>query len=251
MIHSRAGLQWIEPDWPALPNVRAISTLRYGGVSHAPFDSLNLATHVGDDPKAVNENRCRLKNILQLPNEPCWLQQVHGIDVVFASLYESPPVADAVVATRPGQVCVVMTADCLPVLFCARDGSGVAAAHAGWRGLASGVLETTVQALECDPANLMAWLGPAIGCSAFEVGDEVRDVFIDRHPQNHQCFLRNNQQRWTADLYALARNELAELGVQNIFNTAACTVNDSSQFFSYRRDGQTGRMASMIWLQSR
>jgi YfiH family protein len=250
MILSRAGIQWIEPEWPAPPSVRAISTLRSGGVSHAPFDSLNLASHVGDDPKAVNENRRRLKTALRLPNEPCWLQQVHGTDVVHAHTFTEPPIADAVIAKSPGQVCVVMTADCLPVLFCNRDGSEIAAAHAGWRGLVGGVLENTVHELNCDPAQLLVWLGPAIGCSAFEVGEEVREAFVNRNPKNQRCFTRNHHERWTADLGALARNELARLDVRNIFTTAACTVNDASQFFSYRRDGQTGRMASMIWLQS-
>jgi len=244
----RDGIQWIQPDWPAPSNVRAASTLRLGGVSTAPFDSLNLALHVGDDPSRVDENRRRVKKTLQLPAEPCWLQQVHGVEVINAATYSVPAVADACLATEPAKVCVVMTADCLPVLFCNRDGTRVAAAHAGWRGLAAGVLVNTVQALKCLPSELIAWIGPAIGPAAFEVGDEVRTTFIDSDAVNAACFTRNSRERWMADLYQLACNELARLGVQDIFVEQACTVTDASQFFSYRRDGQTGRMASMIWL---
>ncbi|MES1195907.1 MAG: peptidoglycan editing factor PgeF, partial [Steroidobacter sp.] len=191
----------------------------------------------------------RLSQALRLPGEPCWLQQVHGTQVVEVRSFAEPPVADASFTTGIGKVCVVMTADCLPVLFCTRHGDRVAVAHAGWRGLVSGVLETTVRTLDCPSSQLLAWLGPAIGCESFEVGDEVYEAFTVRNGSNSACFVRNDNQRWWADLHGLAHNELRQLGVCNIFNEAACTVNDASQFFSYRRDGQTGRMASMIWLQ--
>ncbi|HVY23075.1 MAG TPA: peptidoglycan editing factor PgeF [Steroidobacteraceae bacterium] len=248
MIRERDGISWIEPQWPVPYQVRAASTLRMGGTSTAPFDSLNLALHVGDAREAVLHNRRRVARVLNLPGEPCWLQQVHGINVVAAGSLDEPPVADASFTTTPGQVCAVMTADCLPVLLCNRDGTCVAAAHAGWRGLSAGVLEATIRAMNVQAAALVAWLGPAIGRDAYEVGDEVRDVFIARNSANDQCFTRNKNHRWLADMNALARNELRRLGVDAVFNDAACTANDT-RFFSYRRDGRTGRMASMIWLQ--
>ena len=250
MKMSRDTIEWIEPDWPAPTNVRAFSTLRHGGVSKAPFDTLNLALHVGDIPALVHKNRQLVKSVLCLPDEPCWMQQVHGIEVINAATYPVPPVADACITQEAKRVCAVMTADCLPVLLCNRQGTCVAAAHAGWRGLAGGVLVKTVEALNCSSTDLLAWLGPAIGCNTFEVGDEVRSVFVARDAANAACFKRNQNQRWLADLYQLARNELGNLGVTDIFAEPACTVTDASQFFSYRRDGQTGRMASMIWLQA-
>lgn len=250
MIRSREGLQWIEPDWPAPAGVRAVSTLRHGGVSAKPFNTLNLAMHVGDDANAVRENRRRLSQVLELPADPCWLQQVHGTQVIAAGSFQEPPIADASTTADVGKVCVVMTADCLPVLLCSRDADRVAAVHAGWRGLAAGVIERTVSAMTVRPTQLLAWLGPAIGCQSFEVGDEVREAFLARNAANASCFSLNHHQRWQADLSALARNELLQLGVADIFIESACTVIDASQFFSYRRDGQTGRMASMIWLQS-
>ncbi len=249
MIRSHNGLTWIQPDWPAPVNVGAASTLRSGGVSTAPFNSLNLALHVNDDIEAVLENRHRVAEALHLPSEPCWLQQVHGTQIVSIKSYNEPPIADASFTTQPGQVCAVMTADCLPVLFCTYAGDRVAAAHAGWRGLVSGILESTVKALNVPGSSLMAWLGPAISQNKFEVGDEVMAAFTARNPKNIQCFTRNDNKRWQADIYALARLELQQLGVHDIFANVGCTVADASHFFSYRRDGQTGRMASMIWLQ--
>ena len=250
MTVSGQGLQWVEPDWPVPPTVRAVSTLRSGGVSQPPFESLNLARHVGDDPRSVSENRRRLSQALQLPDEPFWLQQVHGKQVARLVAGQVTPTADASFTHEVGKICVVMTADCLPVLFCTRNGDRVAAAHAGWRGLVGGVLEATIKSLDCPPSRLLAWLGPAISSKSFEVGDEVYDAFATRNASNASCFVRNDNQRWQADLQGLARNELQRLGVLNIFNEAACTVNDVSRFFSYRRDGRTGRMASMIWLQA-
>ncbi|HEY4367215.1 MAG TPA: peptidoglycan editing factor PgeF [Steroidobacteraceae bacterium] len=243
--------QWITPDWPAPPNVRAAASLRTGGISTGPFASLNLAAHVGDDSEAVRENRRRLRAALNLPSEPTWLNQVHGSEVVEAVLQPAsePLTADAAYATTPGAVCAVMTADCLPVLFCNREGTRVAAAHAGWRGLAGGVLTATVVALDVPADRLIAWLGPAIEQDAFEVGSEVREQFLARDTEHMRSFAINAAGRWQADLYALARRELANLGIRDIYGGGYRCYADASRFFSYRRDQRTGRMATMVWLQ--
>lgn len=245
---TRVNLSWLQPEWPAPRQVRAASTLRSGGVSEPPFDDFNLAMHVGDATTAVQRNRRRLHAALQLPREPCWLDQVHGSNVVEAGEWVSPPKADACIARSPDQVCVVMTADCLPVLFCSRDGDRVAAAHAGWRGLAGGVLDSTVSSLGLPGAELLAWLGPAIGPQAFEVGDEVRIAFMAREAAAERAFVPSVNGRWLADLYQLARLELARLGVHAVYGGGECTFNDAARFYSYRRDGKTGRMASLIWI---
>jgi YfiH family protein len=244
--------RWLTPDWPAGPRVRALATMRTGGVSTGPYASLNLAGHVGDDPAAVAENRRRLRDAAQLPAEPLWLEQVHGIEVVThdgrTATDRSPPRADASVAFEPGRVCAVLTADCLPVVFTDRAATRVAVSHAGWRGLAAGVLERTVAALGVPPGTLMAWLGPAIGQSAFEVGPEVRDAFVQRSARCAVAFERNAAGRFHADLYALARVVLAESGVIAVYGGGRCTVREAGEFFSYRRDGATGRMATLAWL---
>lgn len=239
---------WIVPDWPAPASVRALMTTRGGGVSQGPYASLNPATHVGDDPAAVAENRRRLR--AGLPGEPLWLNQVHGVAVAgFAENASSLPTADASVARRPGQVCAVLTADCLPVLFCDRAGSVVAAAHAGWRGLAAGVLEATVAAMQVPAGEVVAWLGAAIGPDAFEVGEEVRETFVATHPLTVGAFRpARASQKWLADIYAIARIRLAAVGVGEVHGGGLCTVGDATRFYSYRRDGATGRMASLIWL---
>lgn len=244
----RVQIDWLRPNWPAPVNVRAASTLRSGGVSEPPFDDLNLALHVSDAPQAVHENRRRLATALQLPSEPCWLDQVHGSSVVEAGNWTTPPKADACIARSTGQVCVVMTADCLPVLFCSRSGDRVAAAHAGWRGLTGGVLDSTVSSLGLPGEELLAWLGPAIGPQAFEVGDEVRIAFTARDAAAARAFMPKANGRWLADLNELARLELRRLGVHAIYGGDGCTVSEPTRFFSYRRDGKTGRMASLIWL---
>jgi len=246
---SSSPMDWITPDWPAPASVRAASTLRFGGMSEGGFSSLNLAFHVEDDPKAVTENRRRLRDALGLPAEPAWLNQVHGVRVVEAGAWQAPPAADASIARSRGEVCVVMTADCLPVLFCDRSGSRVGAAHAGWRGLVGGVLGATVESLGVPPAELLAWLGPAIEQAAFEVGDEVREQFVARDPGNAVCFERNARGRWQADLYELARRELRRLGVEAIHGGGFGTYSDQERFFSYRREARTGRMATLIWLE--
>lgn len=240
---------WLIPTWDAPPPVRAICTTRHGGVSQPPFDSLNLGDHVGDDPYAVARNRLIVGDLLNLPSEPLWLKQVHGVDVCGMDADTCYPAGDAAVALQRGQVCVVMTADCLPVLFCDRAGTRVAAAHAGWRGLCAGVLERTVAALQCPAAELLAWLGPAIGPQAFEVGEEVRTAFLAHDPNAAAAFQPSGRPgKWLADIYLLARQRLMQAGVTAITGGEHCTYTDSGRFFSYRRDGQTGRMGSFIWL---
>ena len=241
----------ILPDWPAPTNVCAAQSTRAGGVSPAPFNSLNLGTHVGDKPLWVQTNRERLAACLNLPSEPVWLEQVHGTRVLSLPANTDNLTADAVVTRTPGQVCAVMTADCLPVLFCDQAGTVVAAAHAGWRGLASGVLEATLQAMAVNPATVLAWMGPAIGPAAFEVGGEVRDAFISHSPLAADAFVAHgdpSDNKWLANIYHLARLRLAAAGVTHIYGGEYCTYTDAQRFFSYRRDRETGRMASLIWL---
>jgi YfiH family protein len=238
----------LEPDWPAPPGVRAASSLRAGGFSAGRYASFNLGAHVGDDPAAVAANRLRLQESLELPAAPVWLEQTHGAAIIRAdaALSASPPQADAAYALSSGAVCAVMTADCLPVLLCSRTGDRVAAAHAGWRGLAGGILESSVAALASP--GLLAWLGPAIGPEAFEVGAEVRQAFAGK--LGDAClpaFRQTDASHWLADLYLLARLTLQKLGVHAIYGGGYCTYSDSARFFSYRRDGQTGRMATLIW----
>jgi hypothetical protein len=242
------GVEWLEPDWPAAPNVRVISTLRPGGTSQGPYASLNLAAHVGDVAERVVANRRLLRQVAQLPAEPLWLEQVHGADVVVNGGRTDVPRADAAVATEPGRVCVVMTADCLPVVLADRSGSRIGVAHAGWRGLAGGVIAATIAALGRDPAELLAWLGPAIGPGAYEVGPEVRDAFVGRSAPLGACFAANERGRFQADLYGLARRMLAEAGVASVHGGGWCTATDRRRFFSFRRDGATGRMATLAWL---
>jgi polyphenol oxidase len=241
------------PDWPAPKTVRAAFTLRTGGVSAPPYDSLNVGTHVGDAAAAVAENRRRVCAHLRLPAEPLWLEQVHGTDVldldrVCSQAVAAPPTADAAIARRRGSVCVMQVADCMPVLFAARDASAVAAAHGGWRGLAAGVLEATVSRLGVPPGELIAWLGPAIGPQHFEVGEEVRAAFLRHHAAATAAFRANASGRWQCDLAALARLRLASLGIDAIWGGSWCTYSDPARFFSYRRDGRCGRMAALIWL---
>lgn len=235
------------PDWPAPARVRVVQTTRAGGCSPAPWHSFNLGDHVGDAAANVAANRATLRRLL--PGEPLWLQQVHGIVVADADHVSSSVVADAACARLAGKVCAVMTADCLPVLFCDRAGSVVAAAHAGWRGLQAGVLEATLTKMAVPPGQVMVWLGPAIGPERFEVGDEVRAAFLAHDPLAATAFRAGQPGKWLADIYALARQRLQAAGVQSISGGQCCTVNEPEQFFSYRRDGVTGRMASLIWLE--
>jgi YfiH family protein len=238
---------WIIPDWPAPTNVRAVQTTRIGGVSAGPYASLNLGDHVGDDPAAVAQNRALLR--INLPADPVWLKQVHGNAVVDADSAGGVPEADASVARKPGTVCAVMTADCLPLLLCDEAGTVVAAAHAGWRGLAGGVVEAAVRAINVAPERLLVWLGPAIGPQTFEVGEDVRQAFLSHHAGAVQAFAPHGDGKWLADIYLLARQRLALLGVSRVYGGGLCTYSDSERFYSYRRNGATGRMASLIWLE--
>lgn len=240
----------IVPDWPVPAGVGSLVTTRNGGVSQAPFASLNLGRHVGDDPDAVTVNRERVGALVG--GSPLWLNQVHGIRVVDAagcSPQDVPPEADAAFSRQAGVVCTVMTADCLPVLFCNDAGTVVAAAHAGWRGLLAGILEETIVAMDVPAKSLLAYLGPAIGPRAFEVGDEVRSAFMAADAGSETAFDPSQPGKWLADIYGLARRRLAGQGVERVFGGSFCTASEADRFFSYRRDGQTGRMASMIWLE--
>jgi polyphenol oxidase len=241
-------IEVLRPHWPAPARVQAAFTLRSGGASVVPFDSLNLGAHVGDDVHAVAENRRRVRRQLRLPAEPAWLQQAHGIRVANLDEDTVAGAADAAMTRRADRVCVIQVADCVPVLLAARDGSAVAAAHAGWRGLVAGVLEETVGALGVDARELCAWMGPGIGPKHFEVGDEVRAAFIAADAEAGASFEPNADGRWQCDLYSLARRRLARLGVREISGGGCCTYADAGRFFSYRRDGRCGRMAALIWL---
>ncbi len=234
------------PDWPLPPGVRAASTTRGGGVSLGVYGGFNLGDHVGDDPRAVAANRAALVRALELPAPPLWLSQVHGCAVAGP---DDPAgiEADARHANRPGVVCAVLTADCLPLLLCSDDGREVAAVHCGWRGLAAGIVGRAVARFAAAPAALGAWLGPAIGPAAFEVGGEVRDVFVKGDPGTAACFAEGRAGRWLADLCGLTRRALAATGVQRIHGGGVCTMADRQRFYSYRRDGVTGRMASLVW----
>lgn len=258
--------RWIVPDWPAPVRVQCLLTTRHGGVSQGAYASLNLGDHVGDGAQAVAENRARL--VGRLPAAPKWLQQVHGTTVLDASALNGAlpaPEADALLARQAGEVCAVLTADCLPVLLCDKSGTVVAAVHAGWRGLQAGVLERAVAAMACPGDRLLAYLGPAIGPKAFVVGDDVRDAFITSNRDAATAFEALNSEenmpraacpteskrgagKWLANIYLLARQGLARLGVDAVYGGDYCTVRDAERFFSYRRDGVTGRMAALIWL---
>ena len=246
--------EYILPQWPAPANVHAATTTRSGGVSRGSFENLNMAAHVGDEPASVATNRQRLAEALSLPEKPHWLSQVHGTGVV--SLDDGSiglPEGDAGMTQEKGCVCVVLTADCLPVLFCDQAGTRVAAAHAGWRGLAAGVLESTVKALGVPGEEILAWLGPAIGPQSFEVGEEVVQAFIKLNPEATSAFVPSadsgKEGHWLADLYQLARIRLINAGVASVYGGDFCTFEDQDRFYSFRRDGKTGRMASLIWME--
>lgn len=247
------GAAWLEADWPAPPGIRAVTSLRSGeGVSAAPFDRLNLGMNCGDDPAAVLENRRRLTAWLQLPSEPRWLRQVHGVGVErLCTGGDAPaPEADAAVTAEPGVVLAILTADCLPVVFAARDGSELGAAHAGWRGLAAGVVEATVAAMRTPPGRLVAWLGPAAGPLNYEIGEEVRAAFVGPDPGAAQAFTATRPGHWRVDLYALARRRLAAVGLSDVHGGGLCTIGDPARFYSHRRDGRSGRLATLAWRES-
>lgn len=241
----KAPSDWIVPDWPAPGHVRALITSRNGGVSRGPYASFNLGLNTGDDREAVMANRASLRKLL--PQAPRWLAQQHGTAVVEADDADSPAAADASIARQPGTVCAIMIADCVPVLFTDRSGTLVAAAHAGWRGLAGGVLEKTVQRMGASSAEILAYLGPGIGPGAFEVGADVREAFVSQDAGALDAFVAISPDKWLADLYRLARRALARAGVDAVYGGEFCTASDVHRFFSYRRDRITGRMAALIW----
>lgn len=246
-------VHWLEPHWPAPARVRSAVSLRHGGVSAAPYHALNLGDHVGDDAAAVAENRRRLRAALRLPAEPAWLRQVHGTRVMdlAGAAADVRPEADASLTRTPDTVCAILTADCLPVLLCDERGSCVAAAHAGWRGLCDGVIENTVRGLGVPPSSLLAWLGPAIGPQAFEVGVEVREAFMRVDAAAARAFAPAAlPQKFMGDLYALARQRLERAGVSRVYGGDLCTLSDAARFYSHRRDGVSGRMASLIWIEA-
>ncbi|MDH5230558.1 MAG: peptidoglycan editing factor PgeF [Gammaproteobacteria bacterium] len=244
---------WILPDWDAPANVAAISTSRAGGFSEGDYASLNLALHVGDAADTVRRNRDFLKNLAALPNEPIWLQQIHGKGLLNLDTALSPeniPEADGSFTGQTGRVCVVMTADCLPILLCDRQGSWVAALHGGWRGLQQGIIQQAIRQYPGEPQQLLAWLGPAIGPDAFEVGQDVFDAFAQLHTDFTDAFKFKSSQHYWADIYEIARIQLAQLGVYAISGGDYCTYHDSERFFSYRRQQNTGRMATLCWLRA-
>jgi YfiH family protein len=241
--------QWLVPDWPAPINIHAATTLRTGGVSQNAFFSLNPASHVGDNDECVGTNRQIIRNMLGLPSEPVWLEQIHSNRAVEALETGLLHQADASFSNQAGIVCAVMTADCLPLLVCSKDGLQVAAIHAGWRGLLAGVIRNTLIAMEANGCSkdLLVWLGPAIGPDCFEVGSEVREAFLEKSMSFNDAFKQQGNDKWLADIYHLARIELATLGIVEIYGGSYCTFTEHERFYSYRRDAQTGRMATLIW----
>ena len=243
-----AGAGWLDADWPAPPGVRALTTLRHGlGVSRPPFDAFNLGSRCGDEPDAVAENRRQLETGLGLPSSPRWLRQVHGMGVAIEPGFDEPE-ADAAVTSTPGTVLAILTADCLPVVLAAQDGREVGAAHAGWRGLCAGVLEATVAAMHTPPHQLVAWLGPAAGADAYEIGEEVFEAFIRHDARARMAFLPTRRGHWKVDLAMLARQRLLDAGVSAIHGGGLCTISDPARFFSHRRDGRGGRIATLAWI---
>ncbi len=241
----------LSPTWQAPNNVRGFSTTRQGGFSMAPYDSFNLGDHVGDDKTAVKNNRTLLTEQLGLPQFPLFLNQTHSTKVIRLPYHGVDINADAVYTNQKNHVCLVMTADCLPLLFTNQQGTEVAAAHAGWRGLCDGIIEQTVQCFKSDPQDIMVWFAPAIGAKAFQVGQEVVDQFVAQDPQAISAFTPDpaNPSKYFGDLYQLATQRLNKLGIVNINGGEHCTYHETQDFFSYRREGKTGRMASLIWFE--
>tara|TARA_R110001606_G_scaffold399310_1_gene584783 strand:+ start:111364 stop:112107 length:744 start_codon:yes stop_codon:yes gene_type:complete len=238
----------ISPDWPAPDSIKAVSTTRQGGFSLPPYNGFNLGTHVGDQPDTVIKNRNYLVDVAQLPESPRWLNQIHSTRVINSRDWQLNIDADAIVSQQNNHVCTIMTADCLPLLLCNKQGDIVAAIHAGWRGLAAGIIEKTIAEFRCAPQDILVWLGPAIGPNQFEVGTDVYQTFTQHSAQAMQAFQQTDATHYLADIYLLARQRLIALGISAIFGGDLCTASDNQRFFSYRRDDITGRMASMIWI---
>ncbi len=247
-----SSLNVIEADWSAPPSVRALTSTRLGGVSEAPFDSLNVGDHVNDASGDVKRNRKRLKKALNLPSDPIWLKQVHGTRVAEVARDTSGtiPQADAAVTRDRDCVLAVMTADCLPVVLSSPQHQVVAAVHGGWRGLANDILQNAIIAMDCPPSSVYAWLGPAIGPDKFEVGDDVFNAFVAKDWQMAECFKARENQKFMADIYAIARRSLSTLGVEHISGGTHCTYSESNTFYSYRRESKTGRMVTLAWMQT-
>jgi len=242
------NLSFIRPEWPAPANIHAAMTTRWGGGSLPPYDSLNLGDHVGDDLRTVTNNRALVEQQLRLPSQVRWLHQTHS--TIAVQVTGSDCEGDASYSKKSGVVCAVMTADCLPLLVCNREGTEVAAIHAGWRGLHDGIIESTIARLDSAPDQLMVWLGIAIGPDQFEVGAEVRRQFINEDGSAENAFKPSSREGyWLADIYRLARIRLNRLGIDDIYGGGLCSYSDSEAFFSYRRDGVTGRMGALIWME--
>ncbi len=244
-------MNWLQADWPAPDFVKAGTTLRKGGMSLSPYDSFNLATHVDDELTVVKKNRAILQQSLNVPNALQWLEQTHSTQAVLLPSEEAIPKADAAYTTEKNIVCAVMTADCLPLLITDRQGSCIAAVHAGWRGLYDGIIEATIKKLPVAPESLLVWLGPAIGADVYEVGKEVYDAFTlsEDVDEIKRTFISVSEEHWLFDLYHMAKLRLNKIGVKQIYGGDRCTLSEEEQFFSYRRDGVTGRMASLIWIE--
>ncbi|MGQ0656489.1 MAG: peptidoglycan editing factor PgeF [Chromatiales bacterium] len=240
---------WIAADWPAPSNVHALTTLRTGGRSAPPYASLNLATHGGDRSECVAANRRRVAEAVGLPAEPVWLEQHHGTRVVDAVEANAGRRADGAYTERTGLVCAVLTADCLPILVCDRAGTEIAALHGGWRGLAGGIIENGVMRMRAPRAELLAWLGPAISAARYEVDERVRNAFAGQCPSIGPAFTPTSPGHYLCDLYAIARTQLAACDIHDVYAGSYCTHSDAERFYSHRRDGETGRMASLIWME--
>jgi polyphenol oxidase len=238
-------------DWPAPESIKALSTTRLGGFSLPPYDGFNLGTHVGDEANTVIKNRNYLVELAQLPESPRWLNQIHGTQVINSNNWQLNMNADAIISQQNNHICTIMTADCLPLLLCNKQGNTVAAIHAGWRGLAAGIIEKTIAEFRCDPHDILVWLGPAIGPTQFEVGTDVYRIFTQHSAHAIQAFQQTDATHYLADIYLLAKQRLIALGVNAIFGGDLCTASDPQHFFSYRRDNVTGRMASMIWISAK
>lgn len=241
---------YLIPDWPAPDNIRAFTSQRNGGYSQPPFDSFNLAPHVGDDPTTLSKNITKLIDELTLPHEPIWLNQVHGTTVINIAQHTlgTRPEADACITQQPQTICSVLTADCLPILLCNQSGSEVAAIHAGWRGLLAGVIDATLEQMNSPMTDVLAWLGPAIGPGGFVVNDQIKVDFTQANPDNRSAFIQTNENEWHGNLYEMAKITLQRYGVTQIYGGEHCTFTETERFFSYRRHNTTGRMASLIWI---
>ena len=239
---------YLLPDWPAPSNIKALTTYRHGGYGQAPYESFNLASHVDDNPEIVEANRAHLIKQAKLPTSPLWLQQTHSTIVIDSQNWYIDIVADGLYSSLPNHVCSVLTADCLPILLCDKTGTQVAAVHAGWRGLANGIVEQAISHFDCSGDDILVWLGPAIGPNCFEVGHDVVSAFVDHDSEASNAFQQTDPDHFLADIYQLARLRLHRLGIHDVFGGTHCTVSESEQFFSYRRENITGRMATLIWI---